>query len=285
MKYLGILITAVLLLTSCKKVNLFSGKKKGPRKNVAKILKSKDPAYKLRMAEQFFVKKLYNKAQIIYEDILPFYRTEKEFEDVYYKYAYCAYYQKDYQVAENIFKTFLEIFPASKRAEEIDFMRAYCYYKMSPKAELDQTNTHKTIGMMQTFINTHPNSPRNKEAWEIIEKCRAKLEEKDYKSAKLYYDMGHFRAAGVAFSYLLNEFPESHRADEYKFMVIKSYFQFAELSVEEKKAERYEQVIQECNDFYDRFPGSKLKNEVDQYLNLCKDNLKKYNYEQTKTSV
>ena len=46
----------------------------------------------------------------------------------------------------------------------MDYMRAYCYYKQSPKGELDQTNTIKAMGMMQTFINTHPGSARNKEA-------------------------------------------------------------------------------------------------------------------------
>jgi outer membrane protein assembly factor BamD len=36
-------------------------------------------------------------------------------------------------------------------------------------------------------------------------------------------------------------------------MAIKSYFKFAELSIDEKKAERFEKVIEECNDFKDRF--------------------------------
>jgi len=38
-------------------------------------------------------------------------------------------------------------------------------------------------------------------------------------------------------------------------MVIKSYFRFAEMSIEEKKAERFEQVITECHDFIDRLSG------------------------------
>lgn len=121
------------------------------------------------------------------------------------------------------------------------------------------------MGMMQTFINTHPGSPRNKEATDIIDVCRAKLESKDYKSAQLYYDLGQFRAAGVAFSALLNSYPESMRGDEYKLMIIKSYYRFAELSIEEKKVERFEQVISECYEFTDRFPDSKLKKDADNF--------------------
>ena len=271
MKFSWILIAGIFL-SSCG--NSFN-----------KILKNKDYEYKLRMAEQFFVKKKYSKAQILYEDILPYYKTGKEFEDIYYKYAYCAYYQKDYLNAENLFKSFLEIFRNSPRAEEVDFMRAYSFYKQSPRAELDQTNTIKAMGMMETFIKTHPGSLRNKEASDIIDESRAKLEKKEYQAAKLYYDMGQFRAAGVAYSSLLNSYPESMKADEYKLMVIKSYYRFAEMSIEERKVERFEQVINEVNEFTDRFPESKLRKEAEEFLQLSQNNIKILSNEQIKTST
>ena len=258
------IIIACLFLASCGSSSM------------TKILKNADPAYKLRIAEQYFVKKKYSKAQMIFEDIMPYYKTGKEFEDIYYKYAYCAYYQMDYMNAENLFKSFLEIFPNSSKSEEVDYMRAYSFYKQSPKAELDQTNTIKAMGMLQTFINTHPGSARIKEANEIIDICRAKLELKDYKSAQLYYDIGQFRAAGVAFSTLMNVYPESLKGDEYKLMVIKSYYRFAEMSIEEKKVERYTQVVNECNEFADRFPDSKLKKEAEEFLTLSQVNIKNY---------
>lgn len=272
------LIIVVFVLGSCSGGKLFSKKSssKNTSKSISKILKNPDPAYKLRIAEQFFVKKKYSKAQQVYEDVMPYYKTGKEFEDIYYKYAYCAYYQGDYMNSENLFKSYLEIFPNSAKAEEVDYMRAYSYYKQSPKPELDQTSTVKAMGMMQTFINTHPGSTRNKEANEIIDICRAKLEIKDYKSALLYYDIGQFRAAGVAFTTLLNTYPESLRADEYKLMIIKAYYKFAEMSIEEKKVERFEQVVSECYDFTDRFPESKLKKEADQFLALSQNNIKNY---------
>jgi outer membrane protein assembly factor BamD len=255
----------------------------GCSKSINKILKKPDPEYKLRIAEQYFVKKQYNKAQVLFEDVMPYYKTRPEFADIYYKYAYCAYYQADYMNAENLFKSFLEIFPNSPRSEEIDYMRAYSFYKQSPKPELDQTNTIKAIGMMQTFINTHPGSAKNKEASEIIDICRGKLETKDYKSAQLYYDMGQFRAAGVAFSALLNSYPESVKGDEYKLMIIKSYYRYAEMSVEDKKPERFEQVIEECRDFTDRFPESKLRKDAEQYMNLSQTQIKNLANEQVKT--
>jgi len=252
-------------------------------KGINKVLKSKDPEYKLRMAEQYYVKKKYMLAQQLYEDVMPYYKGTAQFEDIYYKYAYCAYHLQDYLNADNLFKTYLEIFPNSPRAEEIDYMRAYAFYRQSPKPPLDQTNTIKAMGMMQTFINTHPNSERNKEASEIIDICRQKLDEKDRGSALLYYDLGQFRAAGVAYARLLNDYPESALADEYKLMVIKSYFKFAELSVEDRKTERFEHVITEVNDFIDRFPDSKLLQEAERYINLSQNNIKILANEQVKT--
>ncbi|HET9825787.1 MAG TPA: outer membrane protein assembly factor BamD [Chitinophagaceae bacterium] len=269
---LVLLITVVaVLIASCHGVN--------------KILKNKDPEYKLRMAEKYYVNKKYNYAYQLFEDVVPYYKTSKEFEDIYYKMAYCTYYQRDYVSAENYFKTYLELFPNNPRAEEMDFMRAYCFYKQSPKAELDQTNTVKTIGIMQSFINTHPGSVRIKEASDIIDICHAKLETKDFKAAQLYYDLGQFRAAAVAFAEVLNNYPESSRGDEYKLMTIKSYYRYAELSVEEKKVERFEKVVEECNDFADRFPESKLSKDVEHYLNLSQTNIKNLSNEQVKTST
>jgi outer membrane protein assembly factor BamD len=269
MRFIPVL-TVILLLSACSR-------------GITKVLKNPDPEYKLRIAEQYYVKENYNKAQVLYEDVMPYYKTRPEFPDIYYKYAYCAYNQADYMNAENLFKTFLEIFPNSPKSEEVDYMRAYSYYKQSPKPELDQTNTIKAIGMMQTFINTHPGSSRNKEANEIIDACRTKLETKDYKSAKLYYDMGQFRAAGVAYAALLNSYPESLQGDEYKLMIIKSHYRYAELSVEEKKPERFEQVIEDCQEFTDRFPESKLRKEAEQFLNLSQSQIKNLKNEQVKT--
>jgi outer membrane protein assembly factor BamD len=141
------------------------------------------------------------------------------------------------------------------------------------------------MGMMQTFINTHPGSARNKEAAGIIDICRQKLETKDYSSAQLYFDLGQYRAAAVAFNTLLNAYPESGKSDEYKMMAIKAYYRFAELSVEEKRAERFEKVIDECNEFIDRFPQSPFAQQVQQFLTQSQNNLKIYTNEPAKTST
>ena len=271
MRFLIALFITACTIVSCSKFS--------------KVQKSTDYDYKLRMAEQYYAKKKYNQAQLLFEELFPILKGTPQFEDLYYKYAYCAYYQRDYMNAENLFKGFAEVFPNSPRAEEMEYMRAFTYYKQSPKVELDQTNTQKAIGLMQTFINTHPGSAKIKEATEIIDKCRAKLEQKEFKNAELYFNVGQYKAAAIAFTSLMNNFPDSEKSDEYKLLVIKSYYQYALMSIEEKKNERFGQVIAECNEFMDRFPESKLKNEAEHYLTQSQNNLKSLQNEQTKAST
>ena len=251
----------------------------------SKIQKSNDTTYKLQKADEFYSNKKYRNAQLLYEVLFSSVKGTDKFEDLYYKWAYCFYYQKQYKDAENLFKGFLEVFPNSPRAEEVDYVRAYCYFKQSPKIELEQVNTFKSMNMMQTFINTHPGSSRIKDATAIIDEGRAKLELKEARSAQLYYNLSQFRSSGLAFNNLLNNYPESQKADEYKLMVVKSFYKFAKLSVPEKQIERFEKVTNEYLDFADRFPDSELLKEAEDYSKLSKKNIKELTNEQTSSSA
>ncbi|MDQ6756479.1 MAG: outer membrane protein assembly factor BamD [Bacteroidota bacterium] len=272
MKLSGILLIVLFVLSSCS--NEFG-----------RIVKSKDYDYKLKKANEYFYKKKYKQAEELYIELFPIFKGTQKFEELYYKYAYCAYFQKNYSDAENLFKGFLEVFPTSSKEEEIAYMHAYSYYLESPKVELEQTNTMKAIGMMQTFINTHPGSSRLKAAMEVIDKSRTKLELKELKSAELYYRIQQYRAAGITYTNLLNTYPESTKGDQYKLMAIKSFYEFAKLSIPDKQQERYEKVITEFNDFADRYPESKLLKEAQSYNILSLNHIKELQNEQTKTTT
>ncbi|HLO80978.1 MAG TPA: outer membrane protein assembly factor BamD [Chitinophagaceae bacterium] len=260
LRLLSVVLLAAVLTASCSKFN--------------KVLKSTDYDYKLKMAQEYYEKGKYKQAQTLYEELFPIFKGTPQFEDLYYKYADCAYKQRDYVASENLYNGFLEMFPNSTKAEEVEFMEAFSYYKQSPKPELDQTNTIKAMGMMQTFINTHPGSERNKQAQEIIEKCNKKLEIKELKAAELYFNMGQYRAAAIAYTSLINNYPESLKSDEYKLQIIKSYYKYANLSIQEKREERYIKVIAEVQDFQDRYPESKLLKDAERYLTLSSNNIK-----------
>jgi outer membrane protein assembly factor BamD len=261
----------VFILSSCNQFN--------------KVLKSKDYEYKLKVADQMFNDKKYHEAQQLYEELYPIYKGTDKFEEIYYKDAYCFYYMKEYKDAENFFKGFLEVFPNSPKAEEVDYLQALCSYEQSLKVELDQTTTTKAIGMMQTFINTHPGSSKMKEATDIINICKGKLELKECRAADLYYKIGQYRAAALSYENVLNDYPESDQGDQYQLQIVKSYYEFAKLSVIGKQEERYEKVVSVYQDFADRFPDSKLLKEAEQYSILSKNNINELQNEQTKTAA
>lgn len=275
MKFLPGILLSLLLLASCTT-------------KFGKVIKSKDKEYKLKMAEQYYANKEYDKAQQLYTDLLPLFKGDSRFEDIYYKYAYTAYHQEDYMNAENLFKTYGENFPNSPKVDETEFMRCMAFYKQSPNVDLDQTNTVKTIALLQAYINTHPESKRNAEANDIIDLCRRKLEQKEYNNAKLYYDLGFFKSAGVAFTVLIDDFPDSEKSDVYALSSIRSYFRYAEMSVVEKETERFEKVIIDVNDFEQRFPSSKLMADAIDYRTQAENKIKKLqtqNNEQTKATT
>jgi outer membrane protein assembly factor BamD len=248
-----------------------------------KVMKSTDYEYKLKKADEYYANKKYRYAEQLYQELFPVFKGSDKFEELYYKYAYCSFYQKNYMDAENLFKGFLGVFPNSSRAEEIAYMHAFTFYKESPNVQLDQTNTTKAIGMLQGFINSYPNSKRVADANEIIAKCRTKLEEKDYLAAKLYYNLQMYQAAGIAFTNLLNTYPESGKGEDYMLMAVKSFYEFAKLSVPDKQQERYAKVNEEYLDFKDRYPESKFLAEAEDYKNLSQNNIKKIQNEQIKT--
>jgi outer membrane protein assembly factor BamD len=68
-------------------------------------------------------------------------------------------------------------------------------------------------------------------------------------------------------------------------MAVKSFYQFARMSIADKQEERYQKVTAEYFDFADRYPDSKLLKEAEEYKNLSQNNIKKIQNEQTKETT
>jgi outer membrane protein assembly factor BamD len=266
---LYISVLAVIVSTSCNN-------------QLRRIEKSNNFEKKLDYANQLFQKKKYNTAITLYTDLVQVYKGTEKFEPMYYNFAYCSYYVKDYVQAAFQFKNYLDLFPNSPRAVEIDYMQAYCYYKQSPKVSLDQTNTMKAIAAMQTFINNYPTAEKVSEANLVIELCRRKLEQKEFSSAELYYNLGFFKAAGIAFKNLMRNYPDSDKSDGYKVMAIRAYYNYAKNSIPERQKERYATVLDEYLDFADHYPNSKLKVDAEKFYTLAQNNIKTLDNEQIK---
>lgn len=251
----------------------------------SKIEKSTDIQKKLQYANQLYDQGKYTKAQVLYGEIKDAFRGSPQAEDLLFHYAYTFYNIGDFETAAFYFKNFVSTFPNSPKATEMDYMQAYCFFKLSPRVELDQTNTTKAISAMQTFINIHPNSDKVAEATKIIDECRQKLEDKEFDAAQLYYNLGLYKASGITYSNLLLDYPDSEFGDKYKLMEIKAYFKYAENSIFDKQQERYQDVVTQYLNFLDLYPDSKYKDQAKAYYSLSQDHLKTLQNEQNEKSA
>lgn len=244
-------------------------------KSQDKLIKSKDYNLIYQKANEHFDNKKWYKATELYEKVIPAFKGTKDYEDLYYRYTYSFYNMKDYLTASYQFKNFIDIFPKSPRADEMEFMYATSLFKMSPRAELDQTNTEKSIEVLQSYINAHPESKHITEANNYIDIGRAKIEKKSKRAAQLYFDMQEYKAASVAYQALIESFPESDEIDLYQYMTLKSYFNYAKLSNESKQEERYSEVLNAFSKLKEYYPKSKYLPEAKQYESTAKNTINK----------
>ncbi|HTN38153.1 MAG TPA: outer membrane protein assembly factor BamD [Arachidicoccus sp.] len=254
----------------------------------SKILNSKDNELRLKKAQQYYQDKKYAHAQELFQDLFPYLRGTPRYEDAFYKFAYSAYYLKDYESSSLAFQTFTESFPNSALVPDASYMQGYTLFMSSPKSELDQTPTHKAIGILKSFINSYPKSDKVDEAKKLIDQCNEKLEVKEYLSAQLYYDLGYYRASHLYFDLLLSDYPASKRADQYMFMIAQSSYDYAKVSVPSAQVERYQQTIDDCTNFLGQYPASQFKEKAEKMQKDSQEQItkiKKLQNEQTqKTS-
>jgi outer membrane protein assembly factor BamD len=240
-----------------------------------KIRKSSDVNFKLTKANEYYEKKDYLHANQLYRELMPIMKSTRNYEALFYKYAYTIYYLKDYIEASYWFKNFAELFPTSKEAEEMEYMGAYCLYKYAPKPSLDQTNTVKALEALQSYVTRYPASPRVPDANRYIDESRKKLEHKQADAARLYYNISQYKAATVAYNSLLKSYPESTEGDLYQYMIMKTFIKYAKGSFVEKQEERYANAISAYSELKTTYPTSKYIEDAEKLKIEADNNIKK----------
>jgi outer membrane protein assembly factor BamD len=255
-----IFLSILLIFSSCSKYQ--------------KLMKSSNSALKYEKAVEYYENEDYYRAMQLFDQLIPIFRGTSEAQDLYYYYAYCYYNQKDYLMASFYFKRYATTFPNSDRAEECAYMSAYCKYKDSPVPSLDQTSTQEAISELQSFINSYPDSDRIENCNNLIDQLREKLERKAFDIANLYFKMADYKAAVRSFKNVIRNFPDTDRKETIQFLIAKSYYQYAQKSVDAKKAERYQEVINAYNSFIRDYPESIYLKEI---TNMYKDSVEYLN--------
>lgn len=238
------------------------------------IRTSGNPETILAKANEYYAAEEYQRSQSLYElSIAPF-RGKAEAEEIAFRYAYTYYYTRQYVLASYYFKNFATTYGGSSLREEADFMSAYSNYQLSPVYRLDQSYSQKAIEGFEEFANRYPASERVAESNRLIDEMRAKMETKDFESSKLYMDLRRFESAQRGFENVLKDYPETNRAEEIRFLMAKSQYQYADLSFRTRQRERFESAVELLEAFLGRYPDSEFANEAGNFLKKSQEKLK-----------
>lgn len=249
--------------------------------NFRKIEKSQDWRVKYEAGINYYNKKDYYRASVLFDQILPIVRGLPEGEKVQFYLAYCQYYDRLYLLASEQFKTFYETYGRSPLAEEARFMNAYSLFQSSPNPNLDQTSSIEAMAAMQQFINRFPNSEFRDRAVEVILSTQQKLEKKGFENARQYYRMKYYTAAIVALNNFKQNFPDSKYIEEAYYLVILAEYKLAEQSIVSRQGERYRAVVDHYKEFLDRYPESDFLKEAEK---LYAESLEKVNSKKSTNS-
>jgi len=239
-----------------------------------KLLKSRDYKLKYQKALEYYAEEDYMRAEGLFEQLKPILKGTKQADTVFFYSAYASYYQKSYLLASHYFDEFRKTFGNSQFAQEAEYMNAYCTYLLSPKPSLDQQFTYQAISLFGIYISRYPNSDKTDECLKYIEELRNKLVEKSYQSAKLYYNLGDYKAAIIALNNSLDEFPQTKYREEIMYLILRAKYLLAENSVESKKIERFQSTVDEYYAFIAEFPETSYKKEALGMFNNAQDILK-----------
>lgn len=258
MKNLGWALLIILCLTSCGEYN--------------KIIKSTDYELKYSYAKKYFDEKKYVKAATLLEELVPIFKGTAHAEESLYLLARTYYAEKDYETASEYFKTYYTTYPKGEYAEQARFYSGYGLYLDSPDPRLDQTQTYEAIAQLQLYMEYYPQSERAKEAQEILFQLQEKLAYKELLAAELYYNLGtymgnNYRSCVITADNALRDYPYTKYREDFIFLKIKSKYELASVSVEDRLQGRYRDVVDESYNYKNEFPNGKYSRQVQKYFN------------------
>ena len=236
--------------------------------------KSTDPNYKFEFAKRAFEQKKYVQAATILEEIAPVFKGHERAEETLYLLAMSNYENRDYDTAGAYFRTYYSRYPKGKYAELARFYCGYGYYLSSPEPQLDQTGTIKAIEELQAFLDFFPRSDKVSIAQNAIFELQDKLTLKQLQNAQLYYNLGtymgnNYESAIIVARNAIKDYPYSKYKEDLELLILKSRYQEADLSVDERKADRFREVIDEYYSFINNYPDSPNRSEAENIFKIA----------------
>ncbi|MBP5340710.1 MAG: outer membrane protein assembly factor BamD [Prevotella sp.] len=247
-----------------------------------KVYKYADMNYRYEYAKECFAMGKPNQAATFLGGIVTMKKGSEEAQESLYMLAMAEYMDRDYESASETFKKYHQTYPRGLYAEQAMFYVGESLYVGAPEPRLDQTPTIGAMNAYQDFINLYPESPLAEKATDHLFQLREKLEIKELLSAQLYYNLGgyfgninsnsesNYSSSIIVAQNALKKYPDSKHREDFSVLIMKSKFQLAENSTEDRKLERYRDAEDECYGFLNEYPESKECELAEKYIQKCK---------------
>lgn len=269
-KYIGICFGLLWLFTSCNSYN--------------KILKSTDYEYKYEAAKEYYMLGKYSKAAVILDELISIMKGTDKAEETLFMVGMCYYGMEDYETASHYFTTYYNSYPRGVYAEEARYYTGKSLYMAVPEPRLDQTATVKAIKELQIFLEYYPQSKKNEIVHNMLYDLQNNLAQKEYETAKLYYNLGpytgnfnfsstspqananNYESCVITAQNALKDYPYCIQREEFAILILRAKYQMAMQSVDEKKHERMRDAMDEYYAFKNDYPESGYMEEANQML-------------------
>ena len=270
MKKLTLIASCVaLLMTSC--VNEYN-----------QITKSGDYTLKYEYAKQCYAQGKYSRVVPLLQELVTMKKGSTEGEECLYMLAMAEFGMKDYETASEYFKKYFSSYPKGRYAENAKYYVGESLFQNAPEPRLDQSTTMTAIAAFQEYLDIFPDAHLKAQATGRLYTLQDLLVEKEYKSARLYFDLGtyfgnctnggnNYEACIVTAQNALKDYPYSNKREEFASLVMKSKYELAKMSVESKQLERYQDAEDECYGFINEYPDSKERSLAEKYIEKCKE--------------
>ena len=245
------------------------------------VCKSADSEYRYEYAKEAFATGKYVRATTLLNEVVSYNKGTENAEECLYMLAMAQYNSKDYESSAMTFDKYFSTYRKGKYAEKACYFKGQSLYMSTPEPRLDQTETVAAIRAFQDYLDIYPDASMKDEAQARLFELQDKLVKKELYSARLYYNLGtyfgncnqgenNYDACIITAQNALKDYPYTSMREEFALLVMKSKFERASMSVEEKKMERFQDAEDECYGFINEYPDSKDVATAQKYIDVCK---------------
>ena len=246
------------------------------------VYKTTDFNYKYEYAKECFLNKKYQRASILLQDVVVQQKGTDNAQECLYMLGMAQYLNKEYDLAAQTLKKYYSSYPKGVYAEDAEFYIGQSLYMSTPEPRLDQTQTIAAISAFQDYLDLFPDAIHKKEAQQCLFALQDKLIKKELYSAQLYFDLGtyfgncgpgenNYDACIITAQNALKDYPYSTKREDFALLIMKSKFELATQSIDEKKLERYQDAEDECYGFINEYPDSKSRTLAEKYIKKCQE--------------